>query len=250
MNAYSIFNSSFHIVNILTYIFKKANPKFVTVKVYFISGLGADRRVFNHIHLNNEFDVEYLDWIEPVKYETLNQYALRLAAKINTNEPFGLVGLSMGGMIAVEISKKFKAQKLVLLSSVPVSKELPSVYRLSALLKFHKMLPPAAFKSASLLKWIFNTESKENKLLMRQIISDVDVNFVKWAMDAIVNWKNDEVPQQLFHIHGDNDFLLPLKNTSATHIVKGGSHMMVLNQAEEVSNIINSILVNKSEKFD
>lgn len=220
------------------------------VKVYFISGLGADRRVFNHIHLNNEFDVEYLDWIKPIKYETLDQYALRLADKINMKEPFGLVGLSMGGMIAVEISKKYKVQKLVLLSSVPVSKELPSFYRLSAMFKFHKMLPPAVFKSASLLKWIFNAETKENKLLMRQIISDADVNFVKWAMDAIVNWKNEEIPQQIFHIHGDNDFLLPLKNTSATHVVKGGSHMMVLNQAKEVSNIINSILANKIENAD
>ncbi len=213
------------------------------MKVYFISGLGADKRVFNNIHLNNTFQPEYLDWINPNKSESLKDYALRLALKINFAEPFALVGLSMGGMVAVEIAKHYKVSKLILLSSVPTSNELPLLYRLSLHLKFHKMLPPVLFKSASFLKWIFITDSIENKKLMRQIIRDSDTNFVKWALNAIIMWKNEEVPEKLYHIHGDGDFLLPLKNTSATHIIKGGSHMMVLNQAEEVSNLINDILI-------
>lgn len=217
------------------------------MKVYFISGLGADKRVFNNIHLNNDFEPEYLEWIEPQKSETLKDYALRLALRINFKEPFAIVGLSMGGMIAVEIAKHYSVSKLILLSSVPTSNELPFLYRMSLHLKFHRMVPTSVFKSASILKWIFNTESLENKKLMRQIIRDADTNFVKWALNAIVMWKNEEVPEQLFHIHGDDDFLLPLKNTHATHVIKGGSHMMVLNQAEEVSFLINDILSNNAE---
>ncbi|MEO5991502.1 MAG: alpha/beta hydrolase [Ferruginibacter sp.] len=213
------------------------------MKVYFISGLGADKRVFKNIHLNNNFQPEYLDWIQPNKSETLKEYSLRLALKINFAEPFALVGLSMGGMVAVEIAKQYKVKKLILLSSVPTSNELPLLYKLSSRFKFHKMLPTILFKSASVLKWVFITDTNENKKLMRQIIIDSDTYFVKWALNAIVSWKNDEVPEKLFHIHGDDDFLLPLKNTSATHVVKGGSNMMVLNQAQKISFIINDILI-------
>lgn len=212
------------------------------MKVYFISGLGADKRVFNNIVLQKGFESEFLNWINPEKDETLESYSLRLAQKINFSESFALVGLSMGGMIAVEIAKHYKVDKLILLSSVPKSSELPRLYRMSMYFKFHKMLPVAVFKSASLLKWFFNVDTPENKILMKQIVKDADTNFIKWALNAIVLWKNDVVPGSLYHIHGDHDFLLPLRNTTATHIIKGGSHMMVLNKAKEVSLLINNIL--------
>ena len=67
------------------------------MNVYFISGLGADRRAFEKINLPERFSIHHLDWIQHNQGESLNDYAKRLAATIDTTQPFAIVGLSMGG---------------------------------------------------------------------------------------------------------------------------------------------------------
>ena len=53
------------------------------MKVYFISGLAADKRIFKNLRLPEGFEPVYLDWISPLKDESLRDYALRLAKKID-----------------------------------------------------------------------------------------------------------------------------------------------------------------------
>lgn len=80
------------------------------MNVYFISGLGADKRIFSKLTLSAEFDIIHIDWIVPFSKETLVSYAKRLSKVIDVNNPFALIGVSFGGMIAVEIAKLFILQ--------------------------------------------------------------------------------------------------------------------------------------------
>ena len=70
------------------------------MNVYFISGLAADRSVFKYIRLPEGYDAIYLEWIAPLPGETLPQYAERLAQQMDATKPFGVIGLSFGGMLA------------------------------------------------------------------------------------------------------------------------------------------------------
>jgi len=62
------------------------------MNVYFISGLGADKRIFSKIRLNDKFKIIHLDWISFEKKETLKSYAERLCKSIDKSEPFSIVG--------------------------------------------------------------------------------------------------------------------------------------------------------------
>ena len=117
------------------------------MNVYFISGIGADQRAFSYITLPQGFNAIHLPWIKPLKAEPLAAYALRLTAGINTAEPFILVGLSMGGMIAVEIAKKFPPVCTILISSIPLATQLPRYYRIAGKLKATILLSPSLIKS-------------------------------------------------------------------------------------------------------
>lgn len=85
-------------------------------KIYLISGLGADERMFQRLNFYN-FEPVYLQWISPKKNESISDYAARLKSQITEEKPI-IIGLSLGGMMAVEISKQIKTEKVVLISSI------------------------------------------------------------------------------------------------------------------------------------
>ena len=212
------------------------------MKVYFISGLAADSRVFKHIHLPEEHEMVFLDWIEPHKEESLRSYAARLSEKIDLKSPFALVGLSMGGMMASEIAKIHQPVATILLSSVPVNTHLPFYFQWAYRLRLHRLVPVGLLKSASVLKRGLTPDSTEDKLILKQVIKDSDPAFIKWAMQAILSWKNDDIPQRYWHIHGTRDEILPLKYTNPSHRIEGGNHLMIMSRAEEINTLLRELL--------
>lgn len=208
------------------------------MKVYFISGLGADSRIFTHIRLPEGFEKVNLDWIPPKQNESLSEYAMRLSEKIDTSEKFALIGLSLGGMIASEIAEKYQPAATILVSSITSSRELPKRYKIMNALKLHLLLPMSVIKSATILKRLFTAESKEDKSLLRQIIRDVDPNFLKWGLNAIPKWDHTSTYPGFCHIHGGKDVIIPIKSTKPTHTIPGGTHMLILTNADEVNSII------------
>lgn len=83
--------------------------------LYAISGLGADERVFQYLKLEHELIP--IPWLTPENGEPIEWYAKRMAAKINTEEEFVILGVSFGGLVAVEMSKILKPTITVLISS-------------------------------------------------------------------------------------------------------------------------------------
>ena len=71
--------------------------------IHFISGLGADERVFQFLDLPG-IEKKFIRWIEPGKNESIHSYSLRLIDQIQQNEDLVLVGISFGGMVAQEIA--------------------------------------------------------------------------------------------------------------------------------------------------
>ncbi|MDX1936198.1 MAG: alpha/beta hydrolase [Flavihumibacter sp.] len=213
-----------------------------TTTVYFISGLGADKRVFKYIQLPEGYNAVYLDWLKPGHKEALTAYAQRMAAGINTTQPFVLLGLSMGGMIATEIAKLYPPQQLILLSSIPHHTQLPFYFKWAGKLHLQKIVPLSFVKAAAKTKRLFTNEKNEDKQLIRQLIAETDNYFLRWAMSAIVNWKGGIPSAGYVHIHGDRDEILPHRFVQPTHTVKRGSHLMVLTRPRAINEILSTVL--------
>lgn len=214
------------------------------MKVYFVSGLAADGRVFKNIQLPAHCEPVYLEWIEPLKKESLKSYALRLAEKIDTNEPFALIGLSMGGMISAEIAGSHKPVITILISSVPSSKQLPFYFKAAGKLRLYKMVPVKLIKSAAKYKRLFTTETEEDKEILRAIIQESDTKFITWALGAILKWRSESILTSYIHIHGTKDEVLPMRFTKPTHIISKGGHLLVMNRAGEINAILSEVLSN------
>lgn len=211
--------------------------------VYFISGLGADESVFQKLSLPQDWRIQHLAWLEPVPNESLSVYCARLSLGIDKNEEFILIGLSFGGIIAVELNKIVQPKLTILISSVATRNELPSIARFFAKTKLDVLVPASLLKIPNaLIYWFFGAKASEEKQLVRQSIANTSSRFLKWAIRNIINWQNTQRPDHLVHIHGTNDHLLPVKNTKADIRVEGGGHLMVYDKAEEISRVLTTII--------
>lgn len=212
------------------------------MNIYFIPGLGADKKVFRNIRVPDGYKAYYLDWIPHGKHEKLENYSYRLAEHIDTSQPFVVVGLSFGGMLAAEIVNKYSSGKMILISSVPAPKYLPFYFRFAGKIGLDRLLPISLLKWAALMKRLFTAETPEQKAYLKKMIREVDASFIKWGLHAIVNWKGGINGQQYIHIHGSGDELLPARFCKPTHIIKGGGHLMVLTRSEEINRILKESL--------
>jgi len=215
------------------------------MNTYFISGLGADKRIFSKLKLDEKINIIHLDWITPVKNESLSVYAERLSKVIDKAQPFALVGVSFGGMIAVEIAKVLKPTTTIIISSTMLSIHLPPLYRFAGSLGLLNIIPAKLLKSSNKLtqNYYFGTRSGSEKTLLSKIIKDTDPIFLKWAIGSILSWQNKIKPERIFHIHGTNDKILYSKKATPDFVIKNGTHFMVYQNAVEISGIINKLLL-------
>ncbi|MEL6833094.1 MAG: alpha/beta hydrolase [Bacteroidota bacterium] len=207
------------------------------MKIYAISGLGADERVFSYLELQGELIA--LQWLKPRTNEPLESYALRMAEKVNQAEPFALLGVSFGGLVAVEMSKVLQPNLTILISSVETKDELSTVYRLLGKTKLVKWIPYPLFDPPRMLaSWVFGAK---RKALLNEILNDTDLKFAKWAVNALLTWQNTtKLTTPLLKIGGTNDKLLPPQGN--TILIENGAHFMIVDRAEEISQIINERL--------
>ena len=208
-------------------------------KIYIFSGLGVDERVFDTIDFS-DLDAVFVDWIDPLKNETFESYARRISKDFEKDSI--LIGLSFGGMLAVEVSKIIQTKKVILIASAKNKNELPKWFLLAGKLKLNSLVPSSLLKSTNFItNWLFGAVTPAEKQLLKNIIKDTDPQFLKWAINQIVNWKNTDVPQNCIHIHGSNDRILSVKNVKADYMIKNGGHFMTVNKAKEIERIIKKL---------
>lgn len=210
-------------------------------KVYFIAGLGADKRAFSFLNLDF-CQPQFIDWVKPNREETLASYADVLFSYIKDEEAT-IVGLSFGGMLATEIAKKHPATKVIIVSSAKTYQEIPFYFRIwrhLPLYKFHSNKIKNTLGPVTLR--LFSARGVEQKKMQLLIMKDTDPAFLSWAMGAIVNWKNTIIPKNVTHIHGTGDKLLPYKYVKANHTIKDGQHVMIMDHAKELSQLLKQLI--------
>jgi pimeloyl-ACP methyl ester carboxylesterase len=212
------------------------------MKIYFLSGLGADETVFYGLHLPG-VERMYLNWMEPLPDESMENYAKRMADRITDPHPI-IIGLSFGGMMAMEIAKLIPVQQLILISSAKTARELPPYFRACRYVPLHKVLPlQSVANSDKLMGFFFGVRTHAQKEQLKKIIRNTTQGFNQWAINALVNWENDRVNAPVFHIHGNADRLLPLSFVQADIIIEGGNHFMIMLKAKEISAHIQQVLL-------
>lgn len=205
------------------------------MKVYGISGLGADKRIFDF--LTPDIEIIAIDWVTPYKNESIKSYSKRLSNAIDTKNDFCLIGVSFGGLIATEISKILNSKTTILISSAHTKGELRTIFGWFGKTKLIKIIPTFLFDPPRwVAKYLFGAK---NFKLLNDILDDTDLKFVKWAVNELTNWKNTTQLKNVLKINGTKDKLIPPKGNTKMELIDDGEHFMIVDRAKEVSEIIN-----------
>ena len=214
-----------------------------TIHIYFVPGLAADEEIFENIKLPEiTYTLHVISWLMPSKKETIVQYARRMAGFV-TEKNAVLVGVSFGGVVAQEMSSYLELKKLIIISSVKTKFELPIKFKIAKKLKIYKLLPTRLLlTSKNYSRFVLGPISRKRLKLYQDYLPIRDKYYLDWAIQNMICWNQDKPLAGVFHIHGDNDLVFPIKNIDNVITVTGGSHIMLLTKGPLVSRKIVDII--------
>src|SRR5260221_1432590 len=209
----------------------------MTKDIYCISGLGADQQIFSQLKVPG-VRLLHLPWLIPHSDESIEAYALRMKAGIDGESPV-LLGVSFGGMMAVEIAKYYVAATVIIVSSIGRRQSLPWWMSICGRLGLNRLISARPRKG---MRWLENyylgVETTEDAGLSDEFRRKADPHYLYWAVGRILNWKNEWLPDRFYHLHGNRDKIFPLRRVKATHIGPGGGRFLGNKPPEKLNKML------------
>lgn len=148
------------------------------------------------------------------------------------------MGVSFGGIIALEIARIVRPKGCVLISSIRHPNQLPPWIRICRKV--------GARNSSSLLRMIGATAA----LLPNRVSSKSTIRACKlsgpggqwhrWATSAVLGWKPEPIDFPLLQIHGDADTTFPIRYIRPDVSIRHGRHTLPVSHPNETANAINA----------
>lgn len=207
-------------------------------QLFFISGLGADHRAFDRIELEG-YEQTHLPWIIPEWKDDLHTYARKMAEPIMKAENPVVIGLSLGGMIASEMTTFMPDLRVILVSSIKSPQERSNILRLGRSFPIQRLMPPNTMKRFAFMWGLARKKTlKDDVEHMMNMFYDQDDKFMRWAIVHAPRWRGKGDESRIHHIHGTADRMFPFRRIKNAVPVEGGSHLMVYVNGEEVTKLI------------
>lgn len=187
--------------------------------IHALPGTGADHRMFP-APWGELPGFRAHDWVTSPRIRSVRQLAEAMVDNSAIVDGDVLVGVSLGGMVAGEITKLRKIPRLFLVSSA-VKKEEMNPW-------LAKLFPLAEKVPAEWLKLSAGKLPGEAAAML----ADADPEFVQHMCMAIFRWEGLGTTQtQVFRIHGRRDQVIPApKNCD---LLLPGGHLIAMTHARE-----------------
>lgn len=210
-------------------------------------GLAASPKIFDYISLpEDKFELHYLEWIIPKSIdESLTAYAKRMSEFISEKDVI-LIGVSFGGILVQEISKIINPKKVIIISCVKNSSELPKRLKFAKISKTYKLFPANSITTfENFVSYVFGGMTQKRIEQYKVFLSVRDPLYLKWAIYNVLHWQQAETLPNIIHIHGTIDHIFPIKHINNCIKIENGAHVMILNKAKKISSILVDILKNE-----
>ncbi len=218
------------------------------IPIYFVPGLAAGKEIFKHISLpEDQFNVHIIEWKIPEHKETIEEYAQRMAAEVKEKNAV-LIGVSFGGVMVQEMSNFLNLKKIIIISSVKSKYELPLRLQFARKTLAYKLVPTKLVISADdLTKFAIGPITKKRLEMYQEYLSVRNEQYLDWAIENMVCWDRETPDPKVIHIHGDEDIVFPIEKIKKCIVLKGGTHIMILNKFKWFNENLPKIILENTE---
>ena len=185
--------------------------------IHALPGMGADRRMYPRewADLSN---FRAHDWVRHAGEQTIPEVARSMAEACHIQDGDVLVGSSLGGMVACEITKIRRIPKLFLIGSALGKDEVSAL--LAALHPLAKYLP---------IEWV-RMSAGSIPLEFSQMFAGIEGSFVRSMCAAIFQWEGGASRDTLVcRIHGKYDLVIPPPPNP--DLMLAGGHLLSITHA-------------------
>jgi pimeloyl-ACP methyl ester carboxylesterase len=196
--------------------------------IHALPGMGADRRMYPP-PWGSIPAFEAHDWVRYSGERSLADVARSMCEACDIRDGDTLVGSSLGGMVACEITKLRQISKLFLVGSAVKKEEISSL--LAALRPLATVAP---------IDWI-KLSAKRAPMELIQMFSGIETAFVRAMCEAVFAWDGlgeSEVP--LVRLHGNRDLVIP--PPPQVDLLLNGGHLISMSHARECAAFVRSHL--------
>jgi esterase/lipase len=207
-------------------------------------GLAAGPEIFDNLTFDASlYELHYLSWKPPLNMdETLTNYASRMVGEVKHKNPV-LIGVSFGGILVQEMNKSIDTKRVIIISSVKSTDEMPTSYKFASKSKIYKLFPTNLVTNFDNYSKFFIGKSLEKKAKMyKKYLSVREEEYLKWSIKNVVNWRQEKPIENMVHLHGTKDNIFPIKNIKNCIKIENGNHSMIILKANEISKLIHQSL--------
>ena len=221
------------------------------VELWCFPGLGTDGRIFHRLiqALPYNWRIRVFDLPEPLdKKESLKAYAKRIWEQgiiPRPENPVYVLGYSLGGLVAQELSHFLDCRALFLLATARSRAALPRYFDYLQRLPLHGLIPKGF--TVRVLPWAAKLRGEfseaEDLALLKTMLKARSALHFTWGRQAVIAWEGCAEPScKVWQIHGTKDHIFPAKKARGAVLIPKGNHAIVLNQAEFIANWLKTCL--------
>jgi pimeloyl-ACP methyl ester carboxylesterase len=208
-------------------------------KILLIPGMTAEYPVFSRLAPLLPA-ARIISFVAPQRAESLRSYARRMASGLS-GDCF-LVGVSFGGIVALEMAQFVQPRGCVLISSVRGPHQLPPWFRALRFIgarRYERVLRLLG-KAAELAPDRLRTAST---LRATKLAGDKGA-WHRWATASVLDWQPESESSlcPVWQIHGDADTTFPIRYVEPDVVIRGGPHTLPISHPKETATAIRSFI--------
>lgn len=196
---------------------------------HLLPGLGATAAMYNTLRRKIAFPIKFIDWPSYRGEKTYSDVARRVIGEYGIVDGDVVGGSSLGGMVALEMTKLITPRAVILLGSALRPAE---VQRLLTLLS-----PLATITPISFLQLVAGRYSP----LLRAAFSHADINFIRAMGLYLPHWTGySGTKHDIFRLHGGKDHIIPCPS-AGSEVIEDAGHLLMITHAKETAEFMERV---------
>ena len=192
-----------------------------------LSGMGGDPRLYDTVKFPT--DVTHVRWDDFVDCDTIPELAERII-ELGIQDGDVIVGTSLGGMVALEIARRVRIDKVVLLGSCVHPREINQFFLSFSV--FAKSFPWKLFQKLIRILIIIPVPRRR---IFRMFV-DTDVEFFKRMCYAPKYWQGyEDYPGRMYRMHGRFDPLILRRRHVDYDLLVNATHLLAIESPKQTS---------------